>query len=164
MNVIVFGICLLAWVTPRVAHAEGSGTAASGTAWDSSKSTPDDHEETPHRPKSKPEPRRRWYGYMTLLADGLSVALIAGGAATDSESTVQVGAVSFILASPIIHLAHGQPVPGVAGPPVRALGLLGGGVLGFSASQCELLDQSDTCDPDSNHARDRGCGPRFGHP
>jgi hypothetical protein len=57
-----------------------------------------------------------WYGWQTLLADGGSLALLLGGAATtSSRSSGTAGALllgslaTYSLGAPIIHLAHNRP-------------------------------------------------------
>jgi len=61
------------------------------------------------RPPQSPSPARRWYGWQTLLCDGLSLALLFGGAATQVGSLPVVGAFGLLLATPIVHGAHGNP-------------------------------------------------------
>lgn len=58
------------------------------------------------------KPRRRWYGWQTLIVDGaLSLALIAVAARSDSENTgpwLTGISVPYCAGPPIIHLAHGH--------------------------------------------------------
>jgi hypothetical protein len=63
------------------------------------------------------EPIRRWYGWQTLLSDGISISLVLAGTAIASESRrseetgawVGVGGfLSFLAVPPIIHLGHGN--------------------------------------------------------
>jgi hypothetical protein len=49
-----------------------------------------------------------WYGWQTLLADGLSIGTMALGGALDSPAFAVLGLTSFILTPPIIHMAHSK--------------------------------------------------------
>jgi hypothetical protein len=57
----------------------------------------------------RPEPKPRWYGWQTLIADGASFALLFAGGVSDSQEVMGLSVVSFALASPMIHVAHGNP-------------------------------------------------------
>jgi len=60
-----------------------------------------------------PEPKRRWYGWQTLLVDGASVVLLAVGGASNSSSDASVaaaafGSIGYLFGAPIVHAAHGN--------------------------------------------------------
>jgi len=112
----------------------------------------------PTQPK-KPRPvEKEWYGWQTLIADAASVALYVGGREAKTESIYDVGIGTYLLATPVIHIVHGNVgpafgslgmrliIPPVAGGFGFVLGLIiagnrnadfgdvvGGGVVGFYA-------------------------------
>jgi hypothetical protein len=55
-------------------------------------------------------PKRRWYGWQTLLLDVPSLALWIGGAAASPQSgaLAVAGFTGFVLGGPIVHAAHGH--------------------------------------------------------
>jgi hypothetical protein len=83
---------------------------------------------------------RRWYGWQTLIADGATVTLVPAVASQlDSDGTaIAVGMVgSYLLAAPIIHLAHGRPGIAAASLGLRAGLPMGGALLGAAlAGDC----------------------------
>jgi len=94
--------------------------------------------------QAPPEPERtvrRWYGWQTLLADGLtSTAFLIAAAqdrSNDQEPYLVVGALGWFLAPPIIHFGHGNVAEGFA-----SLGLRVAPVLLFAAwaSECFNFD------------------------
>lgn len=55
--------------------------------------------------------RRRWYGWQTLISDGIGLGLLAGGASSDSDAGATLGISGMFvygLGTPIIHGAHGH--------------------------------------------------------
>lgn len=64
----------------------------------------------------------RWYGWQTLTADALGIALMVTG---DNSDRFTAGAVTYLIASPLVHAVHGR-----AGAALGSLGLhaLGEGV------------------------------------
>lgn len=81
-----------------------------------------------------PVVERRWYGHQTLLADGASLSLFGIAAVADSGATSGVfaasGVVSWTLAAPIVHFAHGHVGKGFADLGVRAGSVALGGAIG----------------------------------
>jgi hypothetical protein len=83
------------------------------------------------------KPRRRWYGWQTLLVDGLTgMATIAALDSRDRSDVagafVFVGAGAFVVGTPIVHFAHGH-----AGKGLASLAIRGGcaGALGLGAGK-----------------------------
>jgi len=50
-----------------------------------------------------------WYGWQTIVADGLSLAVLVGGAAGDAGLFIGVGYGGFVLSAPIAHIVHKNP-------------------------------------------------------
>jgi hypothetical protein len=48
----------------------------------------------------------RWYGWQTLLVDGLSLGLTMAGGAIDSSELAILGISGMLLAAPIVHFGH----------------------------------------------------------
>lgn len=99
-------------------------------------------------------PHTHWYGWQTLIADGSAVSLLF------SPYTSAVALIGYVVASPVIHLVHGQVGPAVGSTLLRLtlpiafalvgvevendpwLGAFGGaflGVVGTSAIDASLL-------------------------
>ena len=83
---------------------------------------------TPAPPPAPPPPYRApvryekvWYGWQTLVADALSIAVIAAGGAADESQVVGGGIGAFLLATPIIHMAHGNVGQGFGSIGIRLL-------------------------------------------
>jgi hypothetical protein len=98
-----------------------------------------DDREANHPSKEAPSqnrPRRRWYGWQTLLVDGLTgVATIAALDSRDRSDAagafVFIGAGALVVGAPIVHFAHGH-----AGKAAASLAIRGGcaGALGLGAA------------------------------
>jgi hypothetical protein len=97
------------------------------------------------------EPRGGWYGYQTLLADGVA-AVLAGRAIQASRAGASGGALAgdatptaavYVLGAPSVHLIHGHPRRALADAGARAaipaalgaLGILVGGGVGLALAQ-----------------------------
>ena len=62
-----------------------------------------------------PELRKHWYGYQTLLSDGISGALLVGGLIPEAGPYfIGASAVGYSLGAPFIHFAHKRPGAGLA--------------------------------------------------
>jgi hypothetical protein len=73
-----------------------------------------------------------WYGWQTLTADGISFAMIFAGTAAKSGALVGLGVGSFLLATPIVHMAHGNVGPGFGSVAMRLLvPIIGAGIGGL---------------------------------
>lgn len=73
-------------------------------------------------------PRTHWYGWQTLVADGASVSLLF------SPFTAIVGLSGFVVASPVIHFAHGQVGSGVGSAALRLAMPVGGALMGLEVA------------------------------
>jgi hypothetical protein len=88
-------------------------------------------------------PRRKWYGWQTLIADGASFVLIVAGAGADSpddsgDTMVTMGLLGYEFAPGIVHFAHGNPGRGFASFGMRLGMPLAGAFLGAAtASGCD---------------------------
>jgi hypothetical protein len=73
--------------------------------------------------------KRTWYGWQTLLSDGLSLAALVLLRDADDFSAVGLGLL--VLGSPIVHFAHENLGSGAISLGIRAasLGLFGGGLV-----------------------------------
>ena len=83
-------------------------------------------------PRSEVE--RRWYGWQTLIADGLSIGL----------APVGVGVVGYFLGAPIVHWAHGNVDEGFGSLAIRggsALLILAGAICVFSSRKDTRPDE-----------------------
>jgi hypothetical protein len=85
------------------------------------------------------KPRRKWYGWQTLIVDGAtSIALVAVASRNSSdkpEGWLTGVAVTYAVAPPIIHLAHGHAGKAALSLAIRAAGplLIAGAVSNDSA-------------------------------
>jgi hypothetical protein len=98
---------------------------------------------------SKKDTKRVWYGWQTLIFDGVAVV---GGATlafanTDGGGWFWLG--TYTLAPPIVHWAHGRVGIGFADLGVRlgapVVGTLLGGAIGCSSSSGNGLDDLNAC-------------------
>lgn len=73
-------------------------------------------------------PRRRWYGWQTLIVDGgatLALLALAARSDTNGDDAWLTGiAVAYSVAPPIIHLAHGHPGKALLSLGIRVVGPL----------------------------------------
>jgi hypothetical protein len=74
---------------------------------------------TPAPPK--PEYEKVWYGYQTLIADGASAGLFFAGIGTGTSPMTVAGYLTFVLATPVIHMVHGNIGPGFGSMGIRLL-------------------------------------------
>jgi hypothetical protein len=52
--------------------------------------------------------REDWYGWQTLIADGVSQALLIGGSIAGSSPVADIGAAGYLFGAPIVHAVHGR--------------------------------------------------------
>jgi hypothetical protein len=82
---------------------------------------------SPAAAESTPSPPTEsvWYGWQTLVSDGISLELAVIGAAASSGAPryalVGAGAAGFVLGPPVIHLAHGHWDKALGSLALRAL-------------------------------------------
>jgi hypothetical protein len=84
------------------------------------------------RPPQSPSPSRPWYGWQTLLADGLSIATMYAGGAGESGGAVVAGFLGLVFLAPIVHFTHDNGSAGTISLGVRgasALAFIVGGLL-----------------------------------
>ncbi|HYJ08047.1 MAG TPA: hypothetical protein VEX18_03540 [Polyangiaceae bacterium] len=91
-------------------------------------------------------PRRHWYGWQTLTADGASMLLLLAGAVAAENDTVgdsgdtmvTMGLIGYEFAPGIVHFAHGNPGRGFASFGMRLGMPIAGAFLGAAtASGCD---------------------------
>jgi hypothetical protein len=89
----------------------------------------------PQRPPA-PEVDTQWYGWQTLIADGVSLATLVGGAF--SETLVVPSAFfalgGYALGGPAVHWSHGHVGRGFLSMGLRLGGMLGGAALGVAVA------------------------------
>lgn len=75
----------------------------------------------PAAPAPTPQPvyEKVWYGHQTLIADGVFFGTLMGGVAARSGGVTTAGYLGFLLATPILHMAHGNVGPGFGSIAVR---------------------------------------------
>lgn len=85
-------------------------------------------------------PRRSWYGWQTLTADGVSLLLLGLAAEVDGDNLSALAFGSYMVGAPVVHLSHRQWVKAGGSLGVRALvPLIGAGV--YSAQSCPESDE-----------------------
>ncbi|MBX3201547.1 MAG: hypothetical protein KF894_25650 [Labilithrix sp.] len=90
----------------------------------------------PAKPAEPPPPapapaqyEKVWYGYQTLIADAVSFGLLVGGIASRTSEVTTTGYLAFLLATPTVHMVHGNVGPGFGSIGLRLLvPLIGMGV------------------------------------
>lgn len=88
-------------------------------------------EPPPAAPTAPPPPQyeKVWYGYQTLIADAVSFGLLVGGIASRTSEVTTTGYLAFLLATPTVHMVHGNVGPGFGSIGLRLLvPLIGMGV------------------------------------
>jgi hypothetical protein len=74
-----------------------------------------------------------------LIADGIGVALLVGGLATENADVAALGVTSLVLATPIVHTAKGHPGRGLLSLTLR-IGLpLAGSIIAFDSAADDVL-------------------------
>jgi hypothetical protein len=81
---------------------------------------------------------RRWYGWQTLTADGVSLTVVpvlgaAIGKQDDGGRIALATAASYVLVPGIIHLVHGRPGAAAGSVGLRVALPIGGALLGYAA-------------------------------
>jgi len=82
---------------------------------------------------SAPVYERQWYGWQTLISDGVTLVLWVAGGAANSGALTGIGTVTYLLGPPVLHAVHGRIAIGAASFGIRVgapliLGLTGFGV------------------------------------
>jgi hypothetical protein len=85
-------------------------------------------DDEPAHGNEPPTRRHRWYGWQTLISDGVALSIvIAGSTATSDRGFLNAligGAVVFVAIPPIIHFAHERPVAAIGSLLLRGLPVL----------------------------------------
>jgi hypothetical protein len=97
---------------------------------------------------STERPRRTWYGWQTLIADGISMTVFFAafsdndnGADNTNETLAWTGLLGYELAPGIVHFAHRNPGRGFASMGIRfGMPLAGAFLGGAAASDCHGED------------------------
>lgn len=107
---------------PRETQAE----AAALRAWSSATAPPSNWASRHQTPRSQ----EVWYGYQTLLVDGLFAGVLLIGVGTQTDEMVTTGGLGYVFGGPVVHWAHGEVGRGFGSFGFR-LGLpLAGAILG----------------------------------
>jgi hypothetical protein len=77
-----------------------------------------------------PAAATRWYGWQPLVADANAVLLVLAASSTKSGALGLSGLGTYLLAPPIIHLAHGRPGAAAGSFTLRVILPFTGGLLG----------------------------------
>ena len=91
-----------------------------------------------------PAQATRWYGWEGLLVDVPSF-LMMGKLLDGSTGLAAVGAVSFLVVPPVIHLAHGHPIKAIGSFAMRAAGVGTPLALGLYVSHQDCRNGGDLC-------------------
>jgi hypothetical protein len=152
VGVIVLAACSPAWAdgevwaTSPAAPAPAAAPVAVPVAAPVAVPAPDSGAQLGYAPNTVPyayarhaPSKRRWYGWETLMADGISVLVVPALAVSidskgDGGAAVAAAAGSYVLAAPIIHLAHGRPGIAAASLGLRLGAPVGGAFLGAAAA------------------------------
>ncbi len=79
--------------------------------------------------REAPHYEKVWYGYQTLVIDGIALATLLGGVASKSGPVTGVGLGTYVLGTPIVHMAHGNIGPGFGSLGLRLIvPLIGSGI------------------------------------
>jgi hypothetical protein len=62
-----------------------------------------------------------WYGWQTLIADSVSLSLFGAGALSKTPAVTTTGVVGFLLATPIVHMVHGNVGKGFGSIGIRLM-------------------------------------------
>jgi hypothetical protein len=71
-----------------------------------------------------------WYGWKTLFVDCVSLAALLGGAVAESPPVIVAGWSGYLVVSPLIHFAHGEPLNGLGSIGLRLGVPAAGGLIG----------------------------------
>ena len=77
-----------------------------------------------------------WYGYQTLLADGVSMGLLVPGVVYNSSTPGLLGLAGLAVGAPVIHLLHRQPARALGSLAARVGLFFLGGVIGAGIHGC----------------------------
>jgi hypothetical protein len=125
MKVIALTLGSLLALTPLVAHAESTLAAS----------------DAPSASVEPPKPQREWYGWQTLLVDGAAVTAFFATEQNNNSVGGELSAAGYVLAAPVIHLAHRNAEAAGISIALR-LGLpLAGGLIGYAASRSDAKNE-----------------------
>lgn len=83
--------------------------------------TPKPAADAPAPKAALPQYEKVWYGYQTLIADAVTFGLLVGGIASRTSELTTVGYLGFLLATPTVHMVHGNVGPGFGSIGLRLL-------------------------------------------
>jgi hypothetical protein len=117
--VIATGLAVASMCASPPASAEPSTPPNGGTEAELSEETPAKpsadapsgdivRAEAPGASAPASSPERRWYGWQTLACDGLALLTMSPSLVVDSTAPAAIGYVTFLLAAPVVHAAHGR--------------------------------------------------------
>jgi hypothetical protein len=88
----------------------------------------------PWRTPPPVEPSRRWYGWQTLIVDGVSIVTAVAASTPPSQVLLgmPIGGAGVLFGGPIVHWAHGHVGKGFASLGILFAGSLVGGAIGVA--------------------------------
>jgi hypothetical protein len=113
--------------------APPTATAPAPANWDY---IPPDRDEPPP-PVKRP---RHWYGWQTLIVDGIAGVIITTGVATESLNTVRAGGLTYGLGPPIVHWGHGRVGRGFGSFGIRFIMPFLGALISTGAGGCSRTE------------------------
>ena len=123
----------MAWSTRAVAFAAAISFAGTALADEPEsvpiESLPSASSSSSRASRSASSPRelgRRWYGWQTLIADGVSLGFLGASAATSDDGSPKLPILGFaaggyFLGAPIVHFAHRHVVRGLVSLAMRTV-------------------------------------------
>jgi hypothetical protein len=121
--------------------ANGCGKASTASVAESSRCAESTAGDEQPRDLHSNTRRSRWYGWQTMLADGLSLGLVTIGFGHDLPGLGILGISGLLLAAPIVHFAHNN-VFGMASLGLR-LACAGLIFVGLGAARSEFDSEDD---------------------
>jgi hypothetical protein len=91
-------------------------------------------------PRPSARPARHWYGWQTLILDGVAVGLVVAAVASEGDAALAAAGLTYVAGPPIVHFAHRQLI-GFGSLGLRTAGPLVTGAAG--AALAYLLSGGD---------------------
>lgn len=100
---------------------------------------------TPARPEQSQPVRyeKVWYGWQGLISDGVAFTLTLGGGFAQTRSVLTMGIITFVLGTPIVHMAHAEIGRGFGSMGMRVLLPLVGAGIGAIAGLVSVSGSKD---------------------